>query len=687
MLDIKQLQIIDTIIQNPILTKSRLSEHLDLTGRQIDYAIEKLNQHLAEHHEPQIDTDGAYVVVPSAAYDYLLDLRASENLTALYHYTLSTSERQLFLGLLLACHDGYLSLIHLQDYLQVSQSTISKDLKALESALLDYQLRIHYDRQSGYKLEGQENKMRTFLIRSISGELFKSSADLLNTCADLIQHVDVQKTLAALSQTAKKYHIDFVENRLLEFGYILIFMVSRLRIKPDYLPSRAKKIDLMATNEYAFAADLLKQVGVDQSVAAEYLTTIVLCLSIGGLDHLRLDQHIFGITNGVVQRFSDISGIVFSDSHKVSQQMFTHFRSMYYRLQFNYPITNPLTEQVIEEYGEIFTLVAQAVQSYEDELGKVPDDEIAFLTIHLISFIYTTDSKKNDFVTAAIVCPNGIGNSALAYLQLTNLFPNIKFLKPFRYVDLDEHLDEIDLIFSTFYRSDLFTKNKPCFIINPIMTTEEKYNLIQKVNSQMSSTSFAVPTLNSVMAVVAKTVKKAETLNRIRRDLSDSLFKAKVVDQAAKLSLVDVLRESYIQLRVEAKDPEDAIRQAAAPLVADEAIEQDYVENIVHGADKRPLASYVIAPHVALPHADPRHGANRVAIGITVLAEPMAFDDDPSGQPVQFIFVLSAINSTDHLAVLQDLMDLLATPSFFAELTDPAQDPTHLLQYLRGQRH
>lgn len=35
MLDIKQLQIIDTMIQNPILTKTRLSEELDFTNRQI----------------------------------------------------------------------------------------------------------------------------------------------------------------------------------------------------------------------------------------------------------------------------------------------------------------------------------------------------------------------------------------------------------------------------------------------------------------------------------------------------------------------------------------------------------------------------------------------------------------------------------------------------------------------------
>lgn len=682
MLDIKQLQIIDTIIQNPILTKSRLTSPLGLTTRQVDYAIEKLNQHLADHDQPQIDTDGAYVVVPGPAYDYLLALRATENLTTLDHYTLNTSERQLFISLLLACHDGYLSLVHLQDYLQVSQSTISKDLKTLESTLLPFQLHIHYDRQNGYRLEGNENRLRGYLIRTLSTELFKTNGDLLNTCADLIQHVKTQAVFARITALAKQHHIDFVENRLLEFGYIYVFMISRLRIRPEYLPSAARRIAITETNEYGFAQELLAQDGVTSATAAEYLATIVLCLSIGGLGHLKLNRHIYEITTQVVQRFSDISGIVFADRDKVASQLFTHFRSMYYRLQFNYPITNPLTEQVISEYGEIFTLVAQAVQTFSAELGRVPDEEIAFLTIHLISFIYTADAKKNDNVRAAIVCPNGIGNSALAYIQLTNLFPNIKFLKPFRYVDLDAHLDEIDLIFSTFYRSELFTKGKPCFIINPIMTTEEKYNLIQKVNSEMSEASFAVPTLSSVMAVVDHVVDDHETRGRIRRELAENLFNAKVVDpDPQRLRLRDVVTPAEIQLNIEAATPQDAMRQAAAPLLASGAITQGYIDNIIDSADQRSPESYIIAPNVALPHADPRTGAHRVAISIATLTSPMNFDG-ANQRPVQFIFVLSAVNATDHLTVLQDLLDLLAKPAFFSVLTEPGQTPEGVMRYI-----
>lgn len=686
MLDIKQLQIIDIIIQNPIMTKNSLIKRLKLTERQIDYAIGKINQRLTEYAKPPVEIEGAYINVPIAAYNYLLKLRVNENLTALSHYSPNTAERQLFLGLLLSCHDSYLSLVHLQDYLQVSQSTISKDLKNLEQHLLPFQLRIHYDRQSGYRIEGQENHIRSFLIWTISGEILKNNFDLLNTCVELIQHIDVKEALNTVAKAAKHFHIDFVENRLLEFSYIWIFMVSRLKIRPYYLPPLAKKISIVQTSEYKFAKTLLQSSGFEQSTACEYLTTIVLCLSIGGLKQLKIDQDIYEINKQIVQRFSDISGIVFNNSEKVYQQMFTHFRSMFYRLRFGYPIVNPLTQQVKKKYGEIFTLVAQATRNYESQLGKIPDDELAFLTIHLISFIYKNDSTKNDSVVAAIVCPNGIGSSALAYLQLTNLFSNIKFLKPFRYADLGKHLAEVDLIFSTFYRSELFDEGKPCFVINPIMTIEEKYNLVQSVNSRLSSTTFSIPTLESVMSVVAHTIKDGAKVDHIRHDLSNSLFRMQVIPQKNNvLHLSDVLKSNYIQLNVQAETPKAAILKAATPLLDDDVITPNYVDSIINRTDDRTFASYVIAPKVALPHTRPSCGAKKVAVGITTLDTPINFGATDKYN-VQFIFFLSVINTTDHLNVLQDLINLLSKSDFLELLCKKSITTQQVMSYILAQQ-
>lgn len=681
MLDNKQLKIIDTIIQDPVVTRDRLVEKLGLTYRQVDYSIDKLNQYLVSNKQKRIDMDGAYAVIPTQVYEYLLKLRASESLTSLHQYTLSGEERQIFLSLLLACHDSYLSLVHLQDYMQVSQSTISKDLKNLELHLKKFNLNIHYDRISGYKLAGQESYIRSFMIRTISSELFANDSNLLNTCAKYIQHIDVQKMLQSISKLAVALNIKFIENRMLEFVYIMSFMVSRLRINPEYSPNA--NIEVEKTVEFMFSKKLLEDLEIDGSYDnVKYLTTITLCLSVGSVENFQLDRKIFSIVKEFVQIFSNISGIAFRDINKVTEQMFTHFRSMYYRLQFDYPIINPLTDQVSKEYSEIFTLVIRSIGFLKKNLGSVPKEEIAFLTIHLISFVYATDSKKNDNIRAAIVCPNGIGSSALAYLQLTNLFPNIKFLKPFRFSDLDEHLSEIDLIFSTFYRSQLFAQDKPCFIVNPIMTGKERYALVQRVNSELSlSTSLDITALESIMSIVSRTVKDLKKQNKIRHDLETDLFKTQERKQESKLRLSDVLNEKYIQSNMNVNSVQDAVEAAAEPLLRSGVISMEYLDAIV---SQQSLASYQIAPCVLLPHANPKKGANQVGISIVSLKKPIKFSIE-SQKRVKYIFFLSAVNSTDHLTVLQDLLNLLKNGKFKKMLDDSNESAQNILQYIQAE--
>ncbi|WP_125589002.1 BglG family transcription antiterminator [Companilactobacillus jidongensis] len=681
MLDKKQLQIIDKLIQNPILTKDELIKSLSLTDRQIEYSIEKLNQYLSSQDKNNIDSEGVYITVPSDTYKFLLSIRVSDNLTSLKGYILSTEERKLFLVLLLSTNNDYLSLVHLQELLQVSQSTVSKDLKQLEVELLDEQLKISYDRKNGYKIVGNENAVRSYLIKSVANELVENRADLLDNFIKLNSDYKIKNIFNMVSNASNKYDIDFVENRLREFCYILVIILNRLLMKPNYMPAKAKYYEINKTNEYTFSEEILGKLGITNVNTVKYITTIVLCLSIGGYDNLIEDKHIYDITGSIVKQFSDISGISFVDNDKVVHQLFTHFRSMYFRLQFKFPITNPLTKQVIQEYGEIFTLVTQAVVPFREELGKVPDEEIAFLTIHLIGFIYNSNSQKKHFLSAAIVCPNGIGSSALAYLQLTSLFPNIKFLMPFPYSDLDKHIEEIDMIFSTFYRSELFAKGKPCFVINPIMTTNDKYSIMQKVNSEFSTTDFVVPTLDSVMRIVGHNVDNSDMLNRIRKELADNVFKPKAVFNKRKISLLDVLKPEFVKLKVDSADFAEAVSYASQPLLGKKVISQGYVDEIINQINNNE-STFIIAPDIALPHTNPQYGAKEIGIGLTTLSEPIFLS---KGKRVKYIFVLSAINSTDHLSALQDLMFLLNMKSFLHLLDDPETTVDEVMNFIYKQ--
>lgn len=159
------------------------------------------------------------------------------------------------------------------------------------------------------------------------------------------------------------------------------------------------------------------------------------------------------------------------------------------------------------------------------------------------------------------------------------------------------------------------------------------------------------------------------------------LLTAKVGD----CMLGDLLDESLVQLNVEAKDWEDAIRKAAAPLVSNDKVTDGYVDDIIKGV--KDLGPYiVITEHVALPHARPESGALETAVGITTLKTPVEFGS-ADNDPVKYLFPLSAKDNDSHLSALQSLVELLSNPDFFAGLDkcQSAKEVVDLVHDMEGK--
>ena len=129
--------------------------------------------------------------------------------------------------------------------------------------------------------------------------------------------------------------------------------------------------------------------------------------------------------------------------------------------------------------------------------------------------------------------------------------------------------------------------------------------------------------------------------------------------------LKDLTSENLIRLNIEATDWEDAVRKAAQPLLEAGKVKQSYIDDIIVGA-KESGPYFVLAQHVALPHARPEAGALESAIGVATLATPVE---------------LSARNNTEHLDALADLAERLEDQEFF-KMLDQATDPKEVLDYL-----
>ncbi|EMN6592212.1 PTS sugar transporter subunit IIA, partial [Escherichia coli] len=92
------------------------------------------------------------------------------------------------------------------------------------------------------------------------------------------------------------------------------------------------------------------------------------------------------------------------------------------------------------------------------------------------------------------------------------------------------------------------------------------------------------------------------------------------------------------------------------PLIENGSIEPRYVDAIYHSHDTiGPY--YVVGPGIAMPHARPEEGANKLSLALTLIPSGVNFDADEN-DPVKLLIVLAATDSTSHIEAISQLAKL-----------------------------
>ncbi|REB08770.1 PTS sugar transporter subunit IIA [Sporosarcina sp. BI001-red] len=130
-----------------------------------------------------------------------------------------------------------------------------------------------------------------------------------------------------------------------------------------------------------------------------------------------------------------------------------------------------------------------------------------------------------------------------------------------------------------------------------------------------------------------------------------------------------VLTEGLVELNVEAKDAEDAIRKAGQLLVNEGLAEARYIDAMVKGFQD--IGPYiVVAPNIAFPHARPEAGVIEKGVSIIRLSEPVKFGH-PTNDPITLVCALCGVDSKSHIEMLQALATLLRDEDKLKTIMNP----------------
>lgn len=118
-----------------------------------------------------------------------------------------------------------------------------------------------------------------------------------------------------------------------------------------------------------------------------------------------------------------------------------------------------------------------------------------------------------------------------------------------------------------------------------------------------------------------------------------------------------LIKRENIMIKDRVSTWREAIKDSAQMLVDGGYIEPRYIDAIFESTEKNG-PYYVLAPEIAMPHANPKDGVLEQQISLLVLRNPITFSDD--GFEVRLIFTLAAKDNESHLDALRTLADLFS---------------------------
>jgi mannitol operon transcriptional antiterminator len=676
-LDQRGISILNKVIHAPShVSPAELMEELKVSKRTVYYDVDKVNDWLKENGLESLQ----YVRSAGFSISDNGKQRVKDKLAHLageMNYEFSPKERVAWAAILILTREADIFLQHLLDKLNVSRSTMLTDIKQLKSQLSHFQLELKFHKSSGYFIAGKEQDKRKMLVYFLSQVLTNQGwQELLSEVQltvhqekplkpDLFVQSDIDLIYEIVNESEPITGVRYTDEVMQTLSVHLFLLMKRFNQGKYIFIDPVEKEVIKRTKEYEAARYIChKFESVFNLVVPDdeifYITTYFLGAKISEYSPTDVENHDLAdlkqIITNMVDDFQKFACVFFENRQDLERNLFIHLKPAYFRMKYGIELDNPLAETVQHTYQDLFVLTKKVVHHFEYVLGKpISDDEVAYIAMHFGGWIdkegYNVEGRKK----AVVVCASGIGTSRILQKQIEDLMPKVDVVEVLTVREYEKmDLNGIEFVFST---TPIVKKSVPVFVVNPILNEAEKASLLKQINT--SSEPEKPANIEALMRIIRKHAdiqNEQELYQELKSYYQVKKEVKREVDQKPMLN--ELLTVDKIQFVNEVNSWQEALQVACEPLIADESITQDYVEAMIENVNA--LGPYiVIAPGIALPHARPEAGVNKLGMSFLQLKKPCSFSEKPEHQ-VTLFFVLAAIDNETHLKALSQLSTMLS---------------------------
>jgi len=494
------LQILLENIEEEMTIKG-IAEHVNVSERTIHRDLKNIEDILEGFHLKLNKKAGVGVKIIGNPND-IYQLRVSILKQDYVEYT--PDERILVALCTLLDHQEPIKLFSLAKELGVTTATVSNDLDKLEPTIEKFNLRLLRKRGYGIELVGTEEDKRK-AIRSLISDRF-DVPEFLKMVKENIQKkssnkIDsISERLLGLVQKEKLLRIENIIEDINEqlpypladssyVGLVVHIALAMERIqrgenisfKEDYLNELSK------TKEFEFATQIVERLErtFDIVIPEEEIGYITMHLrgakvrydnKVGIKDE---NVEVAMLVRTLITNVEKLLHTTLSDD-SLFQGLLAHLQPTLYRLDQKMRISNPLLENIKEDYAELFAVVQKAVELTLVN-RDVPEEEIGYLVLHFGSAL--NDKKITKDLKLLIICSSGIGTSKMLAAKIINQIPSLSEVKTASVFELKNiSIDEYDAILSTIPLEDI---SRDYLVVNPILNDKD----LEEVKSYLQKNS------------------------------------------------------------------------------------------------------------------------------------------------------------------------------------------------------
>jgi len=646
LLDKRSTAVLQVLLQAAtFISVQELMKQFQVSRRTIYYDIEKINDWLCQQELEFVQyTYGKGFFLNDQAKDQVAK-QISHVMPSAY---LSVEDRQIYVALMCILRGGKIGTQQLMDETEVSRNTVLQDIKDLKNKWVKKGISLTYSYKDGYEVKGSESDIRNLLYIHITELLSQHQEELLKR----VMKADYEYSMIYhwLVECEDKLGMAFTDKMLTQLAYMLTCCIQRIGGKRYVDALITRKDELEKTRQYKALQEIESVLGFDfPPHEKHYLATVLLSAKVNVVNQADSDDWMRSIVKEMVSRFQAYACVVFEDRNRLEQNLYIHLKTAYYRLLYNIHLPNPMLSAIQTKYQDIVELTKKALLPLENSLQtRINEDEISYFALHFGGWMKKQEGRQKQ-KRIVIVCANGIGTSRMLQYQLEQLLTDAELIGPMTVRDYEQFKETYDLVITT----TPLKKRMNVMLVNPILTDDEKQRLIDLV--EPASSQLTTQAIMGIIKQHANIQDEPALLANLKLVIQQS---KKMVREDKKPMLHEVLQEPFLQLTDSADDWKSAVRLAAKPLLNYEYIEPSYVEAMIKSVEQ--LGPYiVIAPKVALPHARPEHGVNRVGMSMLRLKEPVYFSTEKQ-HGAQLIIVLAATDNETHLKALSQLSMMLS---------------------------